>query len=54
MEEYKDYFLIYDACRTELEKESPTCIGFRPMEAEEIGKKYQLYFCPNCGEKIKV
>lgn len=46
MEEYKDYFLIYDACRTELEKESPegtlTCIGFRPMEAEEI-KKYQLY-----------
>lgn len=39
MEEYKDYFLIYDACRTELEKESPTCIGFRPMEAEEI----QLY-----------
>lgn len=40
MEEYKDYFLIYDACRTELEKESPegtlTCIGFRPMEAEEI------------------
>ena len=22
MEEYKDYFLIYDACRTELEKES--------------------------------
>lgn len=47
MEEYKDYFLIYDACRTELEKESPegtlTCIGFRPMEAEEIGRKYQLY-----------
>lgn len=46
MEEYKDYFLIYDACRTELEKESPegtlTCIGFRPMEAEEI-RKYQLY-----------
>ena len=46
MEEYKDYFLIYDACRTELEKESPegtlTCIGFRPME---IGKKY-------FGEKI--
>lgn len=42
MEEYKDYFLIYDACRTELEKESPT----RPMEAEEI---YTIkgYFCPN-------
>lgn len=56
MEEYKDYFLIYDACRTELEKESPegtlTCIGFRPMEAEEI---YTIkgYFCPNCGEKMK-
>lgn len=42
MEEYKDYFLIYDACRTELEKESPegtlTCIGFRPMEAEEMDR----------------
>lgn len=50
MEENKDYWLIYDACRTELEREGPegtlTCIGFRPMEAEEIdkiGKKYQLY-----------
>lgn len=49
-EENKDYWLIYDACRTELEREGPegtlTCIGFRPMEAEEIdkiGKKYQLY-----------
>lgn len=33
-------WLIYDACRTELEREGPegtlTCIGFRPMEAEEI------------------
>lgn len=61
MEEYKDYFLIYDACRTELEKESPegtlTCIGFRPMEAEEMkwliikfkgnGALYSLYL--NCG-----
>lgn len=61
MEEYKDYFLIYDACRTELEKESPegtlTCIGFRPMEAEEMkwliikfkgnGALYSL--CLNCG-----
>lgn len=41
-EENKDYY----ACRTELEREGPegtlTCIGFRPMEAEEI-KKYQLY-----------
>lgn len=27
MEEYKDYFLIYDACRTELEKESPLVLG---------------------------
>ena len=50
MEENKDYWLIYDACRTELEPESPngtlTCIGFRPMEAEEIdkiGKNYHLY-----------
>ncbi len=36
----QDYWLIYDACRTELEREGPegtlTCIGFRPMEAEEI------------------
>lgn len=51
MEEYKDYFLIYDACRTELEKESPegtlTCIGFRPMEAGEYN------FCPSCGKKMK-
>ena len=50
MEENKDYWLIYDACRTELTPEGTegtlTCIGFRPMEAEEIdkiGKKYQLY-----------
>lgn len=35
MEEYKDYFLIYDACRTELEKESP-------MEAEEININYTI------------
>lgn len=50
MEENKDYWLIYDACRTELEREGPegtlTCIGFRPMEAKEIdkiGKNYHLY-----------
>lgn len=50
MEEGRDYFLIYDACRTELEREGPegtlTCIGFKPMEAEEIdkiGKTYRLY-----------
>lgn len=46
MEEHKDYFLIYDACRTELEKESPegtlTCIGFRPMEAEEIWEEISI------------
>lgn len=49
MEENKDYWLIYDACRTELESESLngtlTCIGFRPMEAEEIdkiGKNYHF------------
>lgn len=39
-EENKDYWLIYDACRTELEREGPegtlTCIGFRPMENVEI------------------
>ena len=40
MEEYKDYFLIYDACRTELEKESPTCIGFRPMDRMGNGALY--------------
>lgn len=42
----KDYWLIYDACRTELEREGPegtlTCIGFRPMEAEEIDKLIQF------------
>lgn len=56
MEEYKDYFLIYDACRTELEKESPegtlTCIGFRPMEAEEI-RNINYTIKGYCGEKMK-
>lgn len=55
MEEYKDYFLIYDACRTELEKESPegtlTCIGFRPMEAEEI-RNINYTIKGYCGEKM--
>lgn len=36
-----------DACRTELTPESPqgtlTCVGFRPMEAEKIGKDFHLY-----------
>ena len=49
MEEYQDFFLIKDNCRTELTPEEDgrtlTCIGFRPMDAEvidKIGKKYQL------------
>lgn len=50
MKEGEDYFIICDACRTELEKETPegtiTCIGFAPMAAEridQIGKEYHLY-----------
>jgi PTH2 family peptidyl-tRNA hydrolase len=55
MVEGKDFFCIYDACRTELEPEeygedgigrTLTCIGFKPMDNEvidKIGKKYQLY-----------
>ena len=55
MKEGKDFFCIYDACRTELEPEefdengvgrTLTCIGFRPMDSkviDQIGKKYQLY-----------
>lgn len=46
----KDYFCIYDDCRTELIPEENgrtlTCIGFKPMDSEfidKIGKKYQLY-----------
>lgn len=51
----RDFFLIEDNCRTELEPETfdkdgigrcLTCIGFRPMPEEiidKIGKKYQLY-----------
>lgn len=49
-QEGRDYFLIKDNCLTELEPEEDgrclTCIGFRPMAAEEIdqiGKKFQLY-----------
>lgn len=45
-----DFFLIYDACLTELEPEEDgrtlTCIGFRPLEddiAWKISKKFQLY-----------
>lgn len=50
MEEGKDFWLIRDNCRTELEPEEDgrtlTVIGFRPMESEiidKIGKKYHLY-----------
>ena len=50
-----DYFLIKDACLTELEPEEVdengvgrtlTCIGFRPLPddiAHQISKKFQLY-----------
>lgn len=50
MQEGRDYFLIYDTCRTELEPEEErgtlTCIGFKPMEAgriDQIGKRYHLW-----------
>lgn len=50
-----DYFLIWDACLTELAPEAVdedgvgrtlTCIGFRPLDDEtawKISKKFQLY-----------
>lgn len=53
--EGEDFFLIKDACLTELEPEEVdengvgrvlTCIGFRPLPDEiihQISKKYQLY-----------
>lgn len=49
--EGQDFFLIYDACRTELEPEEKdgstlTVIGFKPFDSDfidKIGKKYQLY-----------
>lgn len=53
--ENKDFFLIKDACLTELEPEEVdengqgrvlTCIGFKPLEdsiVSQISKKYQLY-----------
>lgn len=55
LEENKDYFLIWDACLTELTPEmidekgigrTLTCIGFKPLEDEvawKISKKFQLY-----------
>ena len=55
MEEGKDFFLIKDACNTELTPEEVdengigrtlTCIGFKPLPDEiawKISKKFQLY-----------
>lgn len=55
LKENKDYFLIKDACLTELEPEEVdengecrvlTCIGFKPLDdetAHKISKKFQLY-----------
>ena len=55
LKEGVDFFLINDACLTELEPEeidengvgkTLTCIGFKPMDADfidKIGKKFQLY-----------
>ena len=53
--ENKDFFLIRDACHTELEPEefdengegmTLTCIGFRPLPdeiAHQISHKFHLY-----------
>ena len=55
LKEDEDYFLIKDACLTELEPEEVdehgvgrvlTCIGFKPLDdetAHKISKKFQLY-----------
>ena len=55
MVEGKDFWLINDSCKTELEPEfidennigrTLTVIGFRPMDSElidQIGRKYHLY-----------
>lgn len=51
MQEGKDFFPIYDNCRTELIAEESngtclTCVGFRPMQNEEIDpitKRIRLY-----------
>lgn len=55
LQEGVDYFVIRDACLTELEPEeydkdsigrTITCIGFRPMHKDntyEISKKFQLF-----------
>ena len=55
LQEGKDFFLIKDACLTELQPEEVdengvgrtlTCIGFKPLHdevAHQISKKFQLY-----------
>lgn len=55
MKEGEDFFLIWDACLTELQPETIdedgqgrtlTCIGFKPLDDEtawKISKKFQLY-----------
>lgn len=55
LKEGVDFFLIMDACKTELQPEiidengvgrTLTCIGFRPLDDEtawKISKKFQLY-----------
>lgn len=55
LQEGKDFFLIKDACLTDLKPEEVdengqgrtlTCIGFRPLDDEtawKISKKFQLY-----------
>lgn len=50
LKENKDFFKIYDLCRTEIEPEEDgktlTCIGFKPLPNEivdKIGRKFQLY-----------
>lgn len=55
MKQGEDFFLIKDACLTDLQPEeydedgngwTLTCIGFRPLDddtAHKISKKYQLY-----------
>lgn len=50
MKEGEDFFLIRDNCYTEITPEEDgktlTCIGFRPMDEEDIdkiGRKYHLY-----------
>ena len=58
LKEDEDFFLVKDACLTELEPEeidengigrTLTCIGFRPLPdelAHQISKKYQLFQYP--------